>query len=131
MKAYRGLIKANFPNVGSFESPSIFLDSVPSRTRICIGTRGYMRIYIKVKSGLIEDIRYLCSCDPTANVAVEVMCNLVRGKTLDVAAGITQDMFLKAMVGPSEDLRKSAAGLIELLNEGIKKYRSETQPLST
>ena len=39
-------------------------------------------LYPVVDDDRINDIKYLCSCEPTANVAVEVLCTLVKGKTL-------------------------------------------------
>jgi NifU-like protein involved in Fe-S cluster formation len=127
LKYYRQLLKTGFRNIGSWEEPSILLNTVGSRTRVCMGARGFMRIYINVKEEVIESVKYMCSCDPTANVAVEIFCDLIKGKTLDVASVITIDMFSQAVEGPSEDLRKSAAGLIEIFHSGIEKYRSASQ----
>ena len=64
-------------------------------------------------------------CDPTANVAVEIMCGLVKGKTIEEVKAITEDLFIQAIGGESEDLRKRAKGLLELLNIGIKRYQVE------
>jgi NifU-like protein involved in Fe-S cluster formation len=122
MKYYRQLIKGGFKNAGSYEKPSIFLDTVGVRGRLCVGSRGYMRVYINVEDGMISGIKYMCSCDPTANVTVEILCDLLTGRTLDEAAALTTDMFLQRLDGPSEELRKRAEVLIEVLNNGIKLY---------
>jgi NifU-like protein involved in Fe-S cluster formation len=123
MKYYRRVIKGGFKNAGSYENPSIFLDTVGVRGRLCVGSRGYMRIYVSVKHGVISGIKYMCSCDPTANVTVEILCELVTGKALEEAASLTPDMFLRALDGPSAELGKRAEALIEVLNGGIKLYQ--------
>jgi NifU-like protein involved in Fe-S cluster formation len=130
IKQYRRLLKTGFKYAGSFENPSIFLDSVGENIPICaqIG-RDYMHLYINVVDDRIEIIRYLCSCDPTANVAVEVMCTLVESKTLAEASAITEGMFAESVGSKGEDLMKKARGLIELLNRGIKRYQAGAQPL--
>jgi NifU-like protein involved in Fe-S cluster formation len=73
----------------------------------------------------VEDIKYLCMCDPTANVAVEILCSLVKGKTFEEVELITEDSFTGVIGGNSEDLLKRAKGLLDLLNIGIQRYQAE------
>ena len=121
---YRRILKSGFKNAGSYEDASILLNTAASGVRVCGGSGGYIHIYIKVKNEVIEGIKYLCSCDPAANVAVEILCDLLPGKTLAEAAALTEDMFLEAIDGPSEDLRQKAGALIKNLNGGIEQYRT-------
>jgi len=123
VKNYRRLVRDGFKNAGSYENPSILLSTIASGIRICGGAGGYIRIYLDISDGAIEGARYLCSCDPTSNVAVEIFCDLLSGKTLEEAAALTEGMFLQALDGPSNDLRKKARALIKILNDGIKQYR--------
>jgi len=44
-------------------------------------TGDFMQLYINVINNRIDDIKYMCQCDPTANVAVEILCALLKGKT--------------------------------------------------
>jgi NifU-like protein involved in Fe-S cluster formation len=126
VKYYRKIIREGCINTGSLENPSIFLDSIGEKMSICAKiARSYIRLYINVKDNTIQDIKYLCMCDPTANVAVEILCNLVKSKTFDYIQLITEDSFTQVVGGHSEDLLKRAKGLIELLNIGIKRYQSE------
>jgi hypothetical protein len=76
------------------------------------------------RNNMIVDIKYLCSCDPTANVAVEIPCGLVHGKTLEDVKTIKEDAFCEVLTASSEDLRKKANGLLELLNRGIMKFQA-------
>ena len=122
IKYYRKLLKTGFQNAGSFDSPSIFLESIGDG-RVCGHAGDYMHIFINVIDGRIDDIKYLCTCDPTANVAIEVLCILVKGKRLDEAQAITENSFMQAVGSRGEVLRTKAQGLLELLNRGLTQYQ--------
>jgi NifU-like protein involved in Fe-S cluster formation len=126
IKYYRRLLRNGFDNAGSCESPSIYLDSVGENIPICgqIG-RDYMHLYITVNKGVIEDIKYLCTCDPTANVVVEILCCLIRGKTLAQAAKITEESFVEVLGTRDEDFLKKSRGILQLLNRGISRYQEK------
>jgi NifU-like protein involved in Fe-S cluster formation len=126
IKYYRRLLREGFEHAGSFDNPSIFLDSVAEGIRVCGHATGHMHIFINVSNKTINDIKYLCSCDPTANVAVEVLCDLVKGKTFEEVAATRTASFLKVVGSRSEELRDKAKGLLELLNRGLTRYHTET-----
>ena len=119
IKYYRVLLKEDFPNSGALENPSVFVEAVGEHMIDCGNTGNYMQLYLQVVDRRIADIKYLCSCEPVANVAVEVLCTLVKGKTLDEIAGLTEEHFYQFLGSRDEDLRKKIRGLLELLNEGI------------
>ena len=124
IKYYRSLLRIGFENAGSIENPSIFLDPVAEGKKgICGGPADYMNIFINIRNGTIDTIKYLCLCDPTANVAVEVLCGLVKGKTLEEAASIKENMILEAIGSNADELRKKATALLETLNLGITRYQ--------
>jgi NifU-like protein involved in Fe-S cluster formation len=124
VKYYRRLCRKGFEHAGEMENPSIFLDTVGEKIRICSHvSHAYMHIYICVSDGAISDIKYLCTCDPTANVVVEIMCGLVKGKTLEEAWALTEESFVRALGGGGEEYRKKARGIIELLHRGITRYK--------
>ena len=108
IKYYRKLLRTRFEYAGSFENPSIFLDTVGEKVRICNHTSDFMHLYINVVNNIIDDIKYMCVCDPTANVAIEILCTLVKGKTLDEAAAITEQAFFQFLGSDSEELQKKA-----------------------
>lgn len=124
IKYYRGLLGTGFEHAGTLENPTIFLDTVGENLTICdeVG-RDSLQLYVNVKEGIVDEIKYLCTCDPTTNVAVEIMCDLINGKTLAEVETITADSFSQALGSRSEDLSKKASGLMELLNRGITRYR--------
>lgn len=125
VKYYRRLCKTGFEYAGSLENPSIFLDTVGEKIRICSHvSHAYMHIYINVKNGIIDDIKYLCTCDPTANVIVEILCNLVKGKTVQKAEALTEESFSQALGSNGEEFLKKARGIIELLHRGIGRYKA-------
>jgi NifU-like protein involved in Fe-S cluster formation len=125
IKYYRNLLRTGFKQAGSFNNPSVFLESV-GEGRVCGRAGDYMRIFINVTNGRIDEIKYLCTCDPTANVAVEILCSLMKDKRVDEVQALTEDSFLKAFGTESEDLRKKAKDLLEFINEGLAKYQLKT-----
>jgi NifU-like protein involved in Fe-S cluster formation len=126
VKYYRRLLKEDFPHAGEIKDPTIFVEAIGERMIHCGNTGNYMQLYLQVADGRIADIKYLCSCEPVANVAVEVLCTLVKGKTLDEAAGLTDEPFYRFLESRDEELQKKVRGLLELLNEGIARYHSPT-----
>ncbi len=125
VKYYRRLCRKGFEHAGELENPSIFLDTIGEKIRICSHvSHAYMHIYIGVGDGVINDIKYLCTCDPTANVVVEMLCSLAKGKTLKEAWALTEESFTRALGGGGEEYRKKARGIIELLHRGITRYRA-------
>jgi NifU-like protein involved in Fe-S cluster formation len=127
IKYYRKLLRTRFEHSGSFENASIFLDSVGEKVLICGSTGDFMQLYINVVNDKIDDIKYMCVCDPTANVAVEILCALVKGKTLDEACTIKEEAFFQFLGSNGEELQKKAKGLLELLRKGIVRYQTNAQ----
>jgi NifU-like protein involved in Fe-S cluster formation len=123
---YRHLCRTGFQHTGELENPSIFLDTVGEKIRICSHvSHAYMHIYIIVREGTIDNIKYLCTCDPTANVTVEILCSLLKGKTLKEAEDLTEESFTQALGTRGEEYLKKVRGIIELLHRGIKRYKAK------
>jgi NifU-like protein involved in Fe-S cluster formation len=125
IKYYRRLLREDFPNAGELDDPSVFVEAIGEEMINC-GDGNYMQLYLQVADRRIADIKYLCACEPVANVAVEVLCTLVKGRTLDEAAGITEELFYQFLGSRDEGLRQKARGLLALLNEGIASYHAQT-----
>jgi NifU-like protein involved in Fe-S cluster formation len=121
---YRNLLKEDFPNSGELDCPSIFIEAVGEKLINCGNTGNYMQLYLQVRDQRITNISYLCSCEPVANVAVEILCTLLKGKTLDEAVNISEDLFYILLNSQEEKLRHKVRGLLELLIGGIANYRS-------
>jgi NifU-like protein involved in Fe-S cluster formation len=128
IKYYRKLLRHGFKHTGTIESPSIFLDSIGENIPICAQVaQSYIHLYINIDtSNTIDDIKYLCMCDPTANVAVEVLCTLVEGKTIEEVGQITEKSFAQEIGSEGKDYIKSARGLLELMNRGLMHYLDKT-----
>jgi NifU-like protein involved in Fe-S cluster formation len=125
VKYYRRMCKDGFENTGEIKDPDIFLDTVGERIRICSHvSHAYLHIYISVHNGVIDNVKYLCTCDPMANVLVELLCNLLKDKTLAEAEALTVKSFVAALGGGGDEFKKKAAGVIELLHRGISRYRN-------
>ena len=124
---YRKLLKEGFRNAGSFEHPTMFIDTKAEGISICgQGGQDYMNIYVMVEDDVITDIKYLCSCDPTANVVVEVLCDLARGKTIDQARNLTKEEFFEAIGSDGGTVRRKVWGVIELLNRVFNRFEART-----
>ena len=125
VKYYRALVKSGFEHAGQIENPSIFLDSIGENISICASiAKRYIHLFIAIEKDTITDIKYLCMCDPTGNVAVEILCSLVKGKSIENVGAITVDAFFQVVGGESETLRKSADGLLQLMHRGLIRYRT-------
>ncbi len=88
------------------------------------GDGNYMQLYLRLTGRRITDIRYLCVCEPVANVAVEILCLLVKGKTLDEAAGLGEEPFYRFLGSRDEEFHMKVVGLLELLRKGIAGYHN-------
>jgi NifU-like protein involved in Fe-S cluster formation len=121
IKYYRGLMRTGFEHAGKIDNPTIFLDAVSEGVPICdhIG-QDSLQLFIRIEEGIIDAIKYLCVCDPATNVAVEILCILMEGKTLAEVKSITEDSFSRILGSDSEDLSKKAKGLIALVNRGLR-----------
>ena len=122
IKYYRGLLGTQFEHAGSLENPSIFIDTVGKNVSLCGNSGDFMQIYIKVDNNVIEDIKYTCACNPTTNVAVEILCALVKGKPLYEASIMKEQEFYSYLGTESEEFVKSVRGLLELVRNGIHNY---------
>jgi NifU-like protein involved in Fe-S cluster formation len=120
---YRRLLKEEFPNAGALDHPTIFVEAIGGKLIDCGNTGNYMELYLQVVADRIADVKYRCACEPVANVAVEVLCTLLKGKTLDEASGLTEEPFFQLLGSRDERLSKKVRGLLELLNEGIRRDR--------
>jgi NifU-like protein involved in Fe-S cluster formation len=128
VRYYRRLLKEEFPNAGALDCPSVFVEAVGEKLIDCGNTGNYMELYLRVTDGRIVEARSRCSCEPVANVAVEVLCDLVKGKTLDEAAGLTEEPFYELLQSRDERLGRKVRGLLQLLHEGIAGDRRTTRP---
>ncbi len=122
VKKYRALLTQDFPNSGNIDLPSIFVEAVGERLINCGNTGNYMQLYMLISNNRIVEIKYLCSCEPVANVAVEVMCDLARGKKLEEAVNIPEEAFYMTLGTRDDSLSRKVRGLLELLEEGIEGY---------
>lgn len=129
IKYYRRLLTVGFEHAGSIKDPSIFLDSVGEGIPFCGHPSDYMHLFINVSNNRIDDIKYLCNCEPAANVAVEILCDLVKGKTLEEAASTKEGSFYQVVGSRSKELRKKTKGLLELLSRGLTRYHTETRAI--
>lgn len=121
---YRGLLKTGFLHAGFLEDASIFLRNFGEVSPVCGNTDDFMYLYLDVDDhNVISEVRYQCICDPASNVAIEIFCTLMKGKTLNEAAVLKEDAFSLFLECEDEGLREKARFLLELLREGILRYQ--------
>ena len=126
---YKELMDEGFPNAGSFEHPSYFIDSRAEGIHICgKGETDYMNVYVMVKDGRVDDIKYMCSCDPTANVVVEALANLIKGMTIEEARAIPREKFYEWIGSDGGGVRRKVWGTIELINRVFNREQNYASP---
>jgi hypothetical protein len=126
IRYYRRLLKTGFEHAGSFENPSIFLDTVGENIRICGNLTDYLHLYVNIRDERIAGMVYLCTCDPGANVAVEILCTLTIGRPLVEIGTLTEDTFCEVLGGESPELRGKASGLLKLLDRGLTRFSANS-----
>jgi NifU-like protein involved in Fe-S cluster formation len=77
-----------------------------------------------INGDVISDIKYLCSCDPTANVVIETLCELVKGKTIKEAKALKKEQFFEAIGSDGGMVRRKVWQAIELLNRVFNRYEA-------
>jgi NifU-like protein involved in Fe-S cluster formation len=125
-KLYRKLLEEGFEHTGSFNNPTMFIDTKAEGITICgKGEGDFINIYLIVRNGVIDDIKYLCSCDPTANVVIEVLCRLAKGKTIKEAKALTKEQFYEVIGSDRGTVRRKVWGTIELLNRVFGRFEAQ------
>lgn len=123
---YRRLLREDFPNAGELVNPTVFIEAVGGEMINCGNIGNYIQLYLQVIDDRITEITYICVCEPAANVAVEVLCDLARGKTLAEAENLQEESFYQIIGSRAEDLHLKVEGLLKLLKDGIDKYQTRT-----
>jgi NifU-like protein involved in Fe-S cluster formation len=122
---YRRLMRTGFEHAGLIDDPSMFIDSKAEGISVCDqATRDYVNIYIIISGDKIDDLKYLCSCDPTTNVVVEVLCTLAIGKTFKEVKALTKEDFFQAIGSEGGGVHRKVWGMMELLNRVIYRYEN-------
>jgi len=133
IRYYRRLLREGFAYAGSFENPSIYLTYDNSRGTLCGNAGDNLHLYIDIRNGVIERMRYLCVCDPTTNVAVEALCILAEHKTLEEAKSLKEEAFSRLVECTGDEFLKKSRIVIEYLTQEIAKFENsqtgERRPL--
>jgi NifU-like protein involved in Fe-S cluster formation len=130
IKFYRHLLKTDFGNAGGMENPTVFLEAIGEKMVHCGNSGNYMQLFFRMDGLKLTDVKYLCSCEPAANVAVEVLCTLTKGLTLNEALRISEEEFYETIGSREEELQLKVRGLLEMLKEGISRYKAQTPYLA-
>ena len=110
---------SNPKNVGRMKNP----DGIGDVGNMVCGDR--MVVYIKVKKEKIKDISFLTYGCVSAIASSDIVCDLVKGKTLKEAEKLTYDRVVKALGGmPPIKLHCSVLG-ISALKKAIEDYRNK------
>ncbi|MFC2039101.1 iron-sulfur cluster assembly scaffold protein [Chloroflexota bacterium] len=124
-EVYRKLLQDGFESAGTFDNPTMFIDTKAEGISICgLGGTDYMNIYIMIEDDIITDIKYLCSCDPTANVVIEALCKLVKGLTIDQAKALTKEQYYEIIGSDGGTVRRKVWQAIELLNRVFNRFQA-------
>lgn len=121
---YRTLLDSGFHYSGYLDNPSVTLENFGEVSPVCGNPDDYMRLYIRVTDNVIDDIKYACITDPTTNVALEVLCALTKGKTIDEFADLTDEAFCRLVGSEDKGLREKARVLLDLVRTGILTHKA-------
>ena len=84
-----------------------------------------MKIYLKIKNNIIEDIKFETLGCAAAIAVSSVLTDMAKGKTLDKALKITKDKIVKNLGGlPAIKIHCSMLG-VEALQKAIEEFRSK------
>jgi len=107
----------NPKNVGKIKNPNAIGTNANDRCG------DIMKIYIKVKDNKIKDIKFQTLGCPAAIAASDVLCELVKGKTLEEAEKIKDKDITKKLGGlPMIKVHCSVLGS-RTLKDAIQKYK--------
>ncbi|KAF1085248.1 hypothetical protein SPSYN_01384 [Sporotomaculum syntrophicum] len=124
---YQKLLKTGFEYTGEIKNASIFLKTFGAVSPVCGSPDDFLFLYIQVDNNRISDIKYQCITDPTTNVAIEVLCSLVKGKTLEEASLLKADAFNQFLGCEDELMQEKAEFLLEFLKEEVLRYKTQTK----
>ena len=100
-KYYNKRVEEDFKNSGGLEDPDITVKAVD--TKGCHGNNtDLLYFHLGIEGERIKDVRYECEyCDLIMYVVAEITCDLVRNRTLDEIANMTERDFSNALGGHS------------------------------
>ncbi|MFY9114799.1 MAG: Fe-S cluster assembly scaffold protein NifU [Dethiobacteria bacterium] len=108
---------SNPRNAGEMDDPSAVGESGSFK---CGDT---MKLYIKVKDGIIEDVKFQTFGCGAAIASSSMLTELVKGKTLDEALKVTNEDVAEEL-GGLPPLKMHCSNLAaDALHDAIKKYR--------
>jgi nitrogen fixation NifU-like protein len=106
-------------NVGTIENPDAFAEVGSSE---CGDT---MKMYLRVKDGRIEDIKYQTYGCCAAIASSSVATDMVKGKTIDEADAITKTAIVEELGGLPEKKIHCSLMVEDAIHAAIADYRSK------
>lgn len=87
-----------------------------------------MRVYIKVKDNKIEDIKFKTYGCVAAIASSDVLCEIVKGKTLEQAMKVSSKDVIKAMGGEVPAIKVHCSVLAQdALKKAIEDYKKKVK----
>jgi len=83
-----------------------------------------MRLYIKVRDGKIVDASFLTFGCAAAIATTDVLCDMIKGKTIEEAKKITMQDIIKELGGIPPIKHHCSSMAIEALHKAIEDYES-------
>jgi NifU-like protein involved in Fe-S cluster formation len=119
---YQKMLKDGFEYAGKIPDASIVIKTFDEVSAICGTPDNFLFLDIQITDNLITDIKYQCISDPITNVAVEILCALMKGKTLQEALLLRADAFLHYLGCEDETLRELAVAFLAPVHKRIRQY---------
>lgn len=122
--AYSKKLLEHFKNpkhVGEIKNPS----AVAEVGNIQCGD--VMKIFMKIKDGKIEDIKFKTYGCAAAIASIDVLCDLVKGKTIDEALNLKYSDVLKELGEVPKHKVHCSVLSIETLKKAIKEFLDKSE----
>jgi NifU-like protein involved in Fe-S cluster formation len=124
---YKELLKTGFKHAGLIENPSIIMNYDTTKGHLCDRTGDELHVYISIHEGLVNDAKYVGICEATLNVAVEVLCYLVKGRSINEIKNLNDDAFIKAIGSHDDKFLKKARILLDFLKDKVYEYEQDKE----
>jgi len=120
---FQEVVTKEFPNQGSIPDANAYAEG-----KGCKGdaSRDQLFLHLKIEGNRVAKIKYECSyCDPAMFVTAEIICDLVKGLTLDEISNIPLDKFSNALGGHSQQaIAHFSEAMEKVLLKAVSDYRN-------
>ncbi len=119
MERFKQINREGFKNQGKIEQADVVADGEG-----CRGSGDHLFLYLKIEEGRIVNIKYKCAyCDPAMFVTAEILCDRVRGLSINEIPKIDKKDFSNFLGEYSQEVIEHSTPALEILRKAIENYK--------